>query len=70
VFDAAFAHPDGRKVTTVNSVTLNGNSITIKRTKSSDDNLCTYTGILVGASLSGTYECIGHSPGRWQVTIR
>jgi hypothetical protein len=35
-----------------------------------DDNLYTYTGILVGASLSGTYECIGHSPGRWQVTIR
>ncbi len=70
VFDAAFTHPDGRIVTTVNSVTINGNSINVKRTESSDGILCKYTGVLVGASVSGIYECIGHSPGRWQVTIR
>ena len=66
VFDEAFGPPDGPKVTAVNSVTINGNSITVKRTESSNGILCTYTGILVGATVSGTY-CNG---AKWQATIR
>jgi hypothetical protein len=70
VFDAVFANSDGRKVATVNSVTINGNNITINRTASSDGIFCTYTGSLVGATLSGTFACNGHGAGQWQVTIR
>jgi hypothetical protein len=70
VFDAVFANSDGRKVTTVNSVTINGNDITINRTASSDGIVCTYTGILMGAKVSGTFSCTGHGGGQWQVTIR
>jgi hypothetical protein len=66
VFDEAFVRPDGIKVTTVNSVTINGNTITVKRTESSNGILCTYTGILVGATVSGTY-CNGP---KWQAKIR
>lgn len=70
VFDAAIALPDGRKVTTANSVTIDGSNITINRTASSDGVLCTYTGILVGAKVSGTLACPGHGTGQWQATIR
>ena len=45
MFDAAIALPDGRKVTTANSVTIDGSNITINRTASSDGVLRTYTGI-------------------------
>jgi hypothetical protein len=69
-FDATFANSDGRKVTTVNFVTINGNNININRTASSDGILCTYTGILIGAKVSGTFACNGHGAGQWQVTIR
>jgi hypothetical protein len=70
VFDTAYAHPDGRKVTTVNFVTISGNNITINRTVSSDGALCTYTGILAGATVSGTAACPGHGAFQWQATIR
>jgi hypothetical protein len=70
VFDAAYAHPDGRKTTTVNSVTISGNIIAVKRTASSDGHLCTYTGILLEAKVSGTYACDGPGTSQWQATIR
>jgi hypothetical protein len=66
VFDEAFGLPDGSKATAVNSVTINGNSITVTRTESSNGILCTYTGTLEGATVSGTY-CNG---AKWQATIR
>jgi hypothetical protein len=70
VFDEAIAHPAWGKVTAVNSVTINGNIITIKRTAGSDGNVCTYTGILVGAKVSGTYVCNDNVSRQWQATIR
>jgi hypothetical protein len=70
VFDAVWANSDGRKTTTVNSVTVDGNNITINRTASSDGIVCTYIGILVGAKVSGTFACAGDGAGQWQVTIR
>jgi hypothetical protein len=70
VFDVAMAHPAGAKMTTVNSVTINGNIITAKRTASSDGHLCTYAGILAGATVSGTYVCNDNVSRQWQATIR
>lgn len=65
VFDSAIANPNGEKLTMVISVTVNGNSVTAQRTASSDGILCSYTGILVGATVSGSY-CNGQ---KWQATV-
>jgi hypothetical protein len=66
IFDSVLEHSTHGRLTMVNVVTKNGDSITVDRNKSSDGILCTYTGTLDGATVSGTY-CNGQ---RWQATIR
>jgi hypothetical protein len=67
VFDVNFLN---FRVSTVNTVTLLGNHITIKRTQSSDNNLCTYDGAIApdGVTVTGKYSC-NRGGGNWSATI-
>jgi len=64
VFVATYAGPAGERATTRNSVSLNGDQVTISRLSSTEGHTCTYTGTLSGTSITGTYEC----PGTWSGT--
>jgi hypothetical protein len=68
VFDARFTGPAGQKASTVNTVTIEGNRISIKRTSSSDGYLCTYQGTIQadGVTIIGTYSCGNR---KWRATI-
>ena len=71
IFDAEYKTPGGGKATTRNSVTLDGDKITIHRLGSSDTHLCTYSGTLTGSTLKGTYKCPDAWTGErsWSATI-
>lgn len=71
IFDALYTTPGGGKATTRNSVTLDGNKITIHRLGSSDTFLCTYSGTVTGSNIKGTYKCPSAWNGErsWSATI-
>jgi hypothetical protein len=70
VFDASFTGPSGQKGSTVNTVTVKGNTVQISRTSSTDGNLCTYEGTLQsdGTTVEGTYSCSMGGRRSWRAT--
>jgi FecR protein len=68
VFDANYLN--GRAFT-VNTLTIQGNRVSIRRTQSSDNNPCSYEGTIAqdGATVTGTYTCDKGGGGNWRATI-
>lgn len=71
VFDANYTGPDGQHATTVNTVTVDGNSVFVKRTSSTDNNLCSYSGTIAadGVTIVGTYICPRGGTRTWRARI-
>ena len=58
VFDATWTHPEWGTATAVITVTVQGPSVGVVRTQSTDGNDCAYTGTLgPDGNVSGTYTC-------------
>lgn len=70
VFDASFTGPAGQRGSTVNTVSANANSVTIRRTSSTDGILCTYEGTIQadGTTVEGSYTCTMGSLRKWRAS--
>jgi hypothetical protein len=71
VFDASYTGPSGERASTVNTVTIEGNRVSINRTSSSEGNLCRYEGTIQadGVTITGTYNCRDGVTRNWRATI-
>lgn len=73
-FDAGWIDRERRQppVTACLIIRREGNTISVTRERSSDDNNCTYTGTISGNRVTGTYTCSGNCRGgcNWRATIR
>ena len=69
LFDAIWSN--GRfQVTGGVEITIEGDRIAVDRFQTSDDNLCTYQGVLTGLKAEGTYTCTNNkTPLNWVATL-
>lgn len=56
-------------VTATGEYTRKENTVSIKRTGSSDGNNCNYNGTVSGKNISGTYFCTNGGPYNWNAII-
>lgn len=71
VFDLV-ARKAGMTLTAVQTITMNGNRVSIRRTNVTDGNDCEMEGTVApdGVSVTGTYRCRSGGPYTWRATIR
>jgi hypothetical protein len=71
VFDLR-ATKGGMTLTAVQTISINGNRVSVRRTNVSDGNDCEMEGTIAedGVTVTGTYRCRSGGPYAWRATIR